>query len=54
MFVQVNPRSAPATRVTISNVPLFIKNDAIEKELSRFGKFAGPMRMIPSGCKTAE
>ena len=54
MFVQVNPLSAPATRVTISNVPPFIKNDAIEKELSRFGKFAGPMRMIPLGCKTAE
>ena len=54
VFVQVNPLSAPATRVTISNVPPFIKSDAIEKELSRFGKFAGPMRMIPLGCKTAE
>ena len=53
MFVQVNPLSAPATRVTISNVPP-IKNDAIENKLLRFGKFAGAMRMIPLGCKTAE
>lgn len=54
VFVQVNPLSAPATRVTISNVPPFIKNETIERELSRFGKFAGPMRMIPLGCKTAD
>lgn len=53
-FVQVNPLSAPASKVTISNVPPFINNEVIERELLRFGKFAGPMRMISLGCKVPE
>ncbi|KAI4891758.1 hypothetical protein NFI96_005206 [Prochilodus magdalenae] len=36
-------------RVVISNVPPFIKNEAIMKELARFGKFASAMKMIPLG-----
>ncbi|KAI4885370.1 hypothetical protein NFI96_008195 [Prochilodus magdalenae] len=47
VLVQVSPLSAPATRVVISNVPPFIKN-----ELARFGKFASAMKMIPLGCKS--
>jgi len=50
-FVPVTPLSAPATKVTISNVPPFVSNDVIIKELQRFGKIAGPARMIPLGCK---
>ena len=50
-FVQVTPLSAPATKVVVSNVPPFIKNETIERELGRFGKFAGTMKMIPLGCK---
>lgn len=50
-FVPVTPLAAPATKVTISNVPPFISNDAITKELIRFGKIASPVRMIPLGCK---
>ncbi len=53
MFVPVTPLAAPATKVTISNVPPFISNDAITKELTRFGKIASPVRMIPLGCKNA-
>ncbi len=48
------PVTAPATKVTIFNVPPFISNDAITKELTRFGKIASPVRMIPLGCKNAE
>lgn len=50
-FVQVTPLRSPATRVIISNAPPFIKNEAIIKELSRFGKFASTIRAVPVGCK---
>lgn len=53
MFVPVTPLVAPATKVTISNVPPFISNDAIIKELIRYGKIASPVRMIPLGCKNS-
>ncbi len=49
-FVPVSPLSAPATKITISNVPPFVSN-VIINELLRFGKIASPMRMIPLGCK---
>lgn len=32
MFVPVTPLTAPATKVTISNVPPFVSNDAIVKK----------------------
>ncbi len=53
MFVPVTPLSAPATKVTISNVPPFISNEIILKELQRFGKIASPVKTIPLGCKNA-
>ena len=40
MFIQVTPLFSPSTRVTISNVPPFIPNELLERELLRFGKFA--------------
>ncbi|KAL7838605.1 hypothetical protein AOLI_G00270090 [Acnodon oligacanthus] len=52
-MVQVSPLSAPATRVIVSNVPPFIKNEVLLKELARFGKFASDMKMIPLGCKNS-
>ncbi len=52
-FVTITPLSAPATKITISNVPPFISNETVMKELQRFGKFAGQVRMIPLGCKNA-
>jgi len=52
-FVPVSPLSAPATKITISNVPPFVSNDVIVKELLRYGKIASPMRTIPLGCKNA-
>ncbi|KAI7803377.1 hypothetical protein IRJ41_006155 [Triplophysa rosa] len=53
MFVPVTPLSAPSTKVTISNVPPFVSNEAILKELQRFGKIASPVKTIPLGCKNA-
>jgi len=41
----ITPLSAPATKVTISNVPPFVCNDVITKELQRFGNIAGPARV---------
>lgn len=38
-------------RVTISNVPPFIRNDETEKALSRYGKLASEIKMIPLVCK---
>lgn len=52
-FVPITPLSAPATKVTISNVPPFVGNEGIIKELTRFGKIAGAIKEIPLGCKNA-
>ncbi|KAL7838651.1 hypothetical protein AOLI_G00270550 [Acnodon oligacanthus] len=52
-MVQVSPLSAPATRIIVSNVPPFIKNEVLLKELAWFGKFASDMKMIPLGCKSS-
>lgn len=37
----------------ISNVPPFVKDDAIVRELTWFGKMASAVKMIPLGCKSA-
>jgi len=52
-LVQVTPLRAPATKVTISNVPPFISDEEIAKELGRFGKFASSIKAVPLGCKNA-
>ena len=53
VFCAVSPLVAPTTKVTVSNVPPFIPNADIERELSRFGKFAGSIKMIPLACKNS-
>ncbi|MGH0128767.1 UNVERIFIED_CONTAM: hypothetical protein FKN15_041109, partial [Acipenser sinensis] len=50
-FVQVSPLVTPVTKVIISNVPPFLKNESLEKNLSRFGKLVFPIKDIPLGCK---
>lgn len=49
----ITPLSAPATKVIVSNVPPFVGNEGIIKELTRFGKIAGAIKEIPLGCKNA-
>ncbi len=50
-FVQVTPLQAPTAKITVSNVPPFIPDDALERELVRFGKFASGFKIITLGCK---
>lgn len=50
-LVQVTPLYAPSAKITVSNVPPFIPDDALERELARFGKFASGFKTIPLGCK---
>ncbi|TWW77693.1 Transposon TX1 uncharacterized 149 kDa protein ORF 2 [Takifugu flavidus] len=49
---QVSPLAAPSTRVTVSGVPPFITNEALEQELQRFGKFASGLRTVGLGCRS--
>ena len=42
----------PTARVTISGVPPFIPNEALEQELQRFGKMASGFRIVALGCKS--
>ncbi|KAL7826075.1 hypothetical protein SRHO_G00338130 [Serrasalmus rhombeus] len=47
----VLPLSTPSKKVILSNVPPFIKDELIARELSRYGKVVSPIRKIPLGCK---
>lgn len=51
VFCVISPLVSLSTKVTISNVPPFIPNCEIERELLRFGKLASGIKMIPLGCK---
>ncbi len=51
VFCVISPLASLSTKVTISNVPPFIPNCEIERELLRFGKLASGIKMIPLGCK---
>lgn len=50
-LVQVTPLHAPSSKIIISNILPFISNEALERELVRFGKFASEFRTISLGCK---
>ena len=52
-YIAVSPLFVPSTRVTVSGVPPFIPNELLEKELTRFGKFASGFRTVRLGCKDA-
>lgn len=49
-LLSVAPIRATATKVVISSVPPFISNDDITRELSRFGRSANSIKMVPLGC----
>ncbi|KAE8280195.1 hypothetical protein D5F01_LYC22338 [Larimichthys crocea] len=44
MFEPVMPLTQPATKITLSNVPPFISDDFLTRELSRHGKVVSPIR----------
>jgi len=51
LFVQVFPLDQPSTRVLVSNIPPFITDEFLSRELSRHGKLVSPIREIASGFK---
>ncbi|TWW61082.1 Transposon TX1 uncharacterized 82 kDa protein ORF 1 [Takifugu flavidus] len=51
-FVQVTPLTRPAARITLSNVPPFVSDEFLERELSRHGKMVSPIRKLMSGCRS--
>ncbi|XP_034719974.1 uncharacterized protein LOC117939040 [Etheostoma cragini] len=51
-LVSVTPLTTPATRVTVSNIPPFIRDDVLQRELSRYSKIVSPFKMLPSGCRS--
>ena len=46
------PLVRPAKKITLSNVPPFIKDELLTAELARYGQFVSQMRKIPLGCKS--
>ncbi|XP_023188789.1 uncharacterized protein LOC111610513 [Xiphophorus maculatus] len=52
LFLHVSPLTLPATKITLSNVPPFISDEFLIKELSRHGKVVSPIRKVLSGCKS--
>ncbi|KAK3518301.1 hypothetical protein QTP86_018969 [Hemibagrus guttatus] len=51
-MILVSPLSSPAKKVMLSNVPPFISDEAMGKELSRYGRMVSPIKKIPLGCKS--
>ncbi|KAM4538543.1 uncharacterized protein V3H82_024172 [Fundulus diaphanus] len=52
LFLQVSPLTLPATKIMLSNVPPFISDDFLVRELSRHGKVVSPIKKVLSGCKS--
>lgn len=48
-FTVVLPLSMPSKRVTLSNVPPFVKDEFLVNMLSRYGKMVSPIKKIPLG-----
>jgi hypothetical protein len=46
VLVPISPLSTPLTRVVVANLPPFIMDDQIRKDLSRFGKFDSGFRVL--------
>ena len=52
MFISVMLLATPAKKVTISNVPPFIKDETLINQLAKYGKIISPIKKVPSGCKS--
>ena len=49
VLLLISPLSTPSTRVVVANLPPFITDDQIRKELSHFGKFASGFHVLLAG-----
>ncbi len=52
LFEAAQPLTQPAAQITLSNVPPFISDDFLLRELSRHGKMVSPIRKLLSGCES--
>ncbi|KAK3538104.1 hypothetical protein QTP70_029817 [Hemibagrus guttatus] len=50
--ILVSPLSSPDKKVMLCNVPPFISDEAIGKELSQYGRMVSHIKKIPLGCKS--
>ena len=53
-FFPVSPLAVRSTLITASGVPPFIPNEALERELKQFGKFASGFRTVALKCKNVK
>lgn len=51
-LIKVFPLMNPARKVLLSNVPPFISDEALKRELSRYGQLVSAIKKIPLGCKS--
>ncbi len=51
-FVQAIPLVNPAKKIVLSQVPPFISNEMLERELVRYGQLMSPIRSFSLGCKS--
>lgn len=51
-LIPVLPLSSPSRKIIVSNIPPFVSDACIAKELSSFGKLVSPIRKIALGCKS--
>ena len=51
-LIPVHPLSSPSRKILLSNVPPFLSDAQIIKELSSFGKVVSPIKKLPVGCKS--
>ena len=51
-LIPVHPLSSPSRKILLSNVPPFLSDAQITKELSSFGKVVSPIKKLPVGCKS--
>ncbi len=52
IFIPVLSLVNPAKKIIISNVPPFLKNEVLVKELQRYGQLVSPIKLIPMSCKS--
>lgn len=53
-YTPVMPLIQPAKKILLSNVPPFIKDEVIQKELLRHGKVVSQFKKITLNCKSAQ
>lgn len=51
-LIKVFPLVNPARKVLLSNVPPFITDSSLQRELSRYGQLVSAIKKIPLGCKS--